>query len=423
MTRVSTILTLFVALVATAPEASAQISIWEAMELAVANNEAADVARLRVEEAQGRRQTALGGLLPQLSASGSLSRNEQEVSLGSRAFVNLWDYGANLSLSIDLFSPMAIPSLRAATIQASAESFRETWEHAGLRLATGRAYVSALTARENLASARESLEVSRLSLEQTQVLADVGYALAADVSRARLAVIEAERAVLESELALADALDTLAFLLAIPSLSPTDLTVPELGSEGAPVFSEERSDLQASALSVEASDALVTANRLSFLPNLDLTARYDVGPESIRAPDGTSWVVTISATWLIFEYARYGRIAEAEARRDQSIVADAALRREIALELTRAERSRENAAARARLAEQATDVAAETRALVLEQYQAHDVTSLEMVEADEALFVARITFNLARLDVQLARLELLYLTGTLDTTPNASGSR
>ena len=420
---IAIVLLSLVAVAAGPRDACAQISMWEAMELAAANNEAADIARLRVEEAEGRRQTALGEVLPRLSASGSVSRNEQEVSLGSRAFVNLWDYGADLNVSIDLFSPMAIPSLHAATTQTTVERLQETWEQAGLRLAAGRAYVSALAARENLASARQSLEVSRLSLEQTRALAEVGYALAADLSRALLAVIDAEAAVLDSELALADAMDSLAFLLNIPTIAPSELFVPELPREVEGDPSRERTDVQAAALSIETNDVLVRANRLSLLPSLGLTARYDIGPESVRAPDGTSWVVTMSATWLIFDYGRYGRIAEAEARRDQSIAADAALRREVSLEVARAARRLEVSEARADLAERAAEVAAETRELVLEQYRAHDITALEMMEADEALSSAQVSLNLARLEVQLARIELLYLTGTLDVAPNAPGSR
>ncbi|MCA9565840.1 MAG: TolC family protein, partial [Myxococcales bacterium] len=153
---------------------------------------------------------------------------------------------------------------------------------------------------------------------------------------------------------------------------------------------------------------------LVFLPTLSLSANYDIGRESIRSPDGTSWTVTFNASWPIFDFSRYGQLDTARAEEQIATLELDAAAREARFDHANAVRDLEVARARVAVAEQALEVASETRELIATQYGAGDTTSLELTEADEALFTAQVALNLAQLQRDIAIVELLYVSGQLD---------
>lgn len=390
------------------------MTLWEAMDRASRHSEAAELLQLDETIASADEQTALGELIPTLTANGALTRNQEEVRLGEQVFVNLWDYNANAQLRIEIFRAGAISDYFAASRSADSAEYRASWERAALRLAAGRAYLASLTASANVDVARESLAVRQRSLEQTQVLAEVGYALSADVSRARLAVIESETALLDAENRLADALDVLSFVVNVPELTAADLD-PDTTMPQVPILEPSaRSDLRALDLEIAAQRARRTSLWLTFLPSLTITGQYDFGRESIRAPDGTFWTISLTATWLLFDYGRYGRLDASQASIERLQVEREQALRQLAVDRATYQRRLEAAEARVTLTTEAAAVADEARTLVLEQYQEGEVTTLELTEADDALFRARVDHNLARLQRELARLEMAYTLGALD---------
>lgn len=391
-----------------------QLTIQQAMELAAENTEAAQLFDLRAEIANQRYQSSLGELLPRLTASASTTRNQDEVVLGERNFVNLWDYGANLQLSIDIFDGTAIPSRRAAGYSADATRDTARWERAGLRLAAGRAYLAGLTARANLEAARESLVVREASLAQTEALIEAGYTLRADVSRAELAVIESQTAILNLELELENALELLEFLTGVEEISADDLRGQASLRFQDPPAAFERADVAALDDEVAAQSSVVTGHWLSFLPNLSLVGRVDFGPETVRAPTGTTWTVSLTASWLLFDYGRYGDLEGAQLERESLEASRTLTIREIELDVSAAQRRLEVSEARLELSAEGALVATQTRELTQEQFELGTVTALEMMEADEALFEAQTSLNLARLERDLAELELAYVVGALE---------
>jgi outer membrane protein TolC len=392
------------------------LTLAEAMARAASNTEAARLLELDVASAEAGERTALGELTPLLRATGSSVRNQEEIGIGDSVFVNLWDHSANIRVSIDVFRGTAIPSWRASRHTTEAARERARWEAAGLRLAAARAYLAALTSRQNLEAARESVALRQTSLEQAELVLEAGYALAADVSRARFSLIEAESAVLDAEQELADALDLLAFLVDVPSLLPDDLSTASMpAASSAPGSVDgDRGDIRALEREIESRDAFTRGQWLSFLPVLSVAGQYNIGPESLRAPDGTYWFISLTASWDLFDYRRYGRLdaartaeSAAELRRDEAL-------RQLDTDLTTGRRRLDTAEARLVLAEEAERVAVETRDLEAERYSGGDITVLDLVTADVALFRAQVASNLARLERDLALVQLAYLQGRLE---------
>jgi outer membrane protein TolC len=386
----------FLALALHAPPASA-LTLAEAMEAAGSNTESAELLRLAEDAAEARSQVVLGELLPNLRVSASSVRNSQSVELGGSAFVQLWDHQASLRLSIDVFRGTSIPTWVASRTSEDATAERTRWQSAGLRLATARAYLGALTARQNVEAARQSVSLREASLEQVTVLEEAGYALAADISQAGEQV-EAQ-------------LETLRFLTGLDVERGDALEAVAIpGYDG----EQPTADMRALAFDIEAAERLVRAQWLSFLPVLGLAGQYTIGAESLRAPDGTSWFVSFTATWDVFDYGRYGRLAGA---RVDSAEADALLRqleRERRRALDGASRRVRVSAELLALADEASALAAETRRLEADRFSGGDLTILDLVSADIELFRSQINRNRFALERALAQIELAYLEGALE---------
>lgn len=393
------------------PTAASALTLAEAMAAAATNTEAAELLSLTVDGAEATSRTALATALPTLRLTGTSVRNSQAVELGGSSFVRLWDHEASLRAAVDVFRGPAIPTWAAARMGVDAAHERAVWQAAGLRLAAGRAYMAALTARENVDAAAQAVALREASLSQGELLERAGYAVAADTSRARLSVLEARAALVDAEQQLADQLDMLAYLIGAPVPSVEALEAPDLPD--APTQRAATADLAALAVDIEAAERLVRAQRLAFAPVLSVAGQYTIGAESLRAPDGTSWFLSFTATWDIFDFARYGRIdaaridvAAAELRLDQA----ERLRR---TELTTAQRRVTVARERLAISEQAAAQAEQTRALEAARFDGGDLTILDLVSADAEVFRTRVARNRAALELALARIELAYLSGAL----------
>lgn len=388
------------------------LSLDEAMERAAANTEAAELLRLRVAAADGQRKQALGGVLPTLELGASVTLNDREVEVGDSAFTNRLDPSAAITGRMELFRGTSIPAWLAAADGVEAERERARWERATLRFAAADAYMRALTAIRNVEAARDALRVAEESQRQAEARHETGFGLRSDVSQARLAVLEAQSAELDAESARDDALDLLAFLVNLAEVAGEALQEPESARLADPA-EVPRADLAALRAEHDAAIRRVRGEQLAFLPSLALTGQYNVGRSSLRAPDGTFWQLTLSANWVIFDFARYGRLDERRAQRDRVALERAERERDIARAMRGAERRVIQAGRRLEVAEEAVEVAGEAQELVQVRFELGETTAFEVVEADNALFRAQTQRNLAQLELSLARLELARERGAL----------
>lgn len=406
-----------------------QLTLEQAQAEAVANTEAAQLLELEVRAARANEDIALGSLLPVLSASATGILNQEEVTAGQQTFVNQFDWSASIDLTVDLFRGPAIAEYMARSHESRAAELWYEWDSASLRLTTGRAYLAALTASRNVEAARESVALNRATLEQTEIRLETGYGLAADVARARLAVTEAEVAQLEAERARDNALDVLAFLTGRDDVPAEALVDPGI-SRGRSLQAalaqettfEERLDIQALVEQSAAAEDRLLGRWLDFLPIVRLQASYDFGRPSIRAPDGTFWSISLNATWIIFDYTRYGQLDRARVEVERSELVRSEQLRTLDRDQRTALRTVEQAEAEIASLEAAVATALESRDLILILYQAGDATALELTEADTAVLRARIRLNQARLELERAWLELDWLEGRLSDPSSASSA-
>lgn len=396
------------------PGVGAALTLSAAMEQAAANPDA--VARLRAEvaRAEGEARVALGELLPRLTVQSGVTRNDVGVDVGGRSVANAWDYSSSAVLSVDLFRGVTIPQRRASLLALDAATAQADWEAATLRRAAGRVYLTALAARANWEAAVQSVTLANETLAQVQVRLDLGFAVPADVSQARLAVLRAEGAVLDALVVLEDLLEELAWLTGQPRVAPTELGEPSLPA--APMSDGSRlSSLLALDAQIDAGNERVRAQRWTLLPTASMQANSVWGQESLRAPEGTYWSVTLNLQWTLFDYARYGRIDVANASVDALVAQRSEAERRNRTDETLAARQLTRATEREVLAEEAVTVAEETVGLVRTRFELGEGTTLELTAAEVEAFRTRTDRNVARLQRSLAWLDLAWQRGALGT--------
>jgi outer membrane protein len=272
--------------------------LLQAYELARKSDPQLAAAEARAAAAQAGVSQSRAALLPQISASASLTDNKgdsgsigptqdpddpTQVTFGrstSTSDTRSRSYGLNVSQSI--YDRADYTRLAAAKAQAAqAEAQRVAAEQAlGVRVA--RAYFDVLTAIESLASARAQEAAAKRQLDQAETRLEVGLAPITDVHEARASYDGARANAISAATRLDDAREALAEITGEPTGSLMGLGSdyqPKLDdTEGLQAWVDkamaENPALQAAALALDAAEANVSTARAGHLPTLSLSGGY-----------------------------------------------------------------------------------------------------------------------------------------------------
>ena len=387
-------------------------------------------------------------------------RSTDEQALGLDASQRLPWTGGRLSASAffrsqvgtgaDLAGPSRFSDLRLLLTQPLLRGFgptatnfeldnsrraRETQERAfdlgreRLAVQVAAAFYQVVQQRLLRAVAEQSRERSDGLQRASEARLEVGLVSKLDVFRAQLQAAQAEEALLRAEAGLDDALERFRVLLGVPPtdpLEPEAVVLPE--TEAAPPepvqVLVERALLNRREIEetrAQAGDARRAASlaKQSLLPQLDLNlglTRAGVGTtltESFRGADrGLTFFVSTS-----YPLARAAAVA-AKATADLEVVArDRALaqrRLEIESEVRAAAREMERIRKSIDLQGKAVEVADQQLRLATLRYQRGLASNFDVVDAESSLMGARNALVGLRTSYQVARIELMRVTGTLD---------
>lgn len=400
-------------LFATAPRVAAAqpVDLIDAVRIASTNDEGVAIAEEAIHTSDARRREARAALLPDVSVSATVTRNDRDVSVGDRTVAHLWDTTAQAQVRMTVLDISALPALSSAARDVTRADAEAAVARTALRAATARLFIDAHAARTRLDLAEESIAVAEATRDRIAARNDAGFALDAELDQAELAVLRAEAEHLDAEIDLEDALAALAFVMARPSLTPDELgdaTLPTPGAGGL------RPEEDAAAARLAAAEFALRAARWSFAPTAALTGRYDIGRESLRAPDGRSWTLAMTFTWQLYDPGRYPRIDAAEVAVSVAELDRARIAREQAEARAAADRQVRRAEAQVDLTERTVAVAETAHRLMRDRFELGDATLLEMTEADVALATARLDATLAGFDRDRAHIDRLVLDGAFD---------
>jgi outer membrane protein len=283
--------------------------------------------------------------------------------------------------------------------------------------------------RQLLAVAEQSLKRSDGLRRASEARLEVGLASKLDVFRAQLAASQAEEARIRAQAGLEDALERFRVLL---GLAPTDATEPEAvalpdPSDGAlePVevlvarALANRVELEETRDQVGDARRAVSLTRQNLLPQVDLNLALTRGGYGATVADTFRGVDRGFTFFLTTSYplAR-GNAVAAKATAELEVAARARAleqrRREIESEVRGAAREMERIRKSVDLQGQAVEVAEQQLRLATLRYQRGLANNFDVVDAEGSLIQARTALVGLLAGYQVARIELLRVTGTLD---------
>ncbi|MBN2732160.1 MAG: TolC family protein [Balneolaceae bacterium] len=266
---------------------SVQITLQEAIDIALENNFQLKVAENNLALSEFNEKSEKADFFPSLSANFSASQSTGPGFVpGSSRFINQTSRGISggLSSSLPLFNGFEnINSLRSSQYDTRSQEENKQRVRESIIFNTASSFLQVVLNRELLQIARETLEASEKTLEQVQAQVDVGsrptvdlYNQEATVASNELQVTNQENALNISRLQLirqlqVDPLNSYDFVIPeinVEDMTPTDYNLEQLVATAL----ENRSDLKSEKYSIESIEYQLKATKASLYPSLSLNA-------------------------------------------------------------------------------------------------------------------------------------------------------
>ncbi len=322
-----------------------QLTIEQAVQIALERNLQIALARSSVETSEARVTGAFGTFLPTVSVSGGytkqLTAGETVVIGGVPISTNRPDnvVSASASTSLVLFDGFGNSASYGAArhgYNSAVESLAHT--RSQIEFNARQAYLTALRSQQIVDVRRSDLEVARDRLERIKGMVEVGTGLESQVYSQEAEVANRE---LELEQSLTDALVARNNLSVIMNADPgADVQLSAVGLADAIDDAEmastrarfgtleqmlnsqrdTRRDLAALRLDIEAADASIEASRSGFWPTVSTSLGYDWSRSAGRDPSGNA-ALSLDLRYSPFDGFRTSEQVElAQARKLQAEV-------------------------------------------------------------------------------------------------------
>jgi outer membrane protein len=284
--------------------------------------------------------------------------------------------------------------------------------------------------RSLLAVARQSLVRTRNLQRASEARLEVGLVSKLDVYRAQLQASQAQEAMVRSEAGLQDALERFRFLLGLDAAKPVEPAAVELSPDLPPEGPEPLPVLVQRALAtrldlLEARDQVSDAGRTAslakqnMLPQLDL--KLGVTKNGLGNSFSSAWRAADQRVNLFFS-ASYPLERSTDlvnkAQAELSLTGSQRNQREqemqIEKEVRAAVRELDQLRKSVELQKQGVDIAQQQLRLATLRYQRGLASNFDVVDAESALVLARSALVGLLTRYQIARVELLRVTGELD---------
>jgi len=415
-----------------------ELSVDQAVAMALERNEDVKLALAEYDKARGRKQEAYAGALPNITFQGGYTRNIQrpviffpnpdtdetmKIEIGEKN-----DFLATLSLVQPLYAFGRIGgAIRIADYYLKSSRKQVADARQRVALEVEEAYYGVLLAREAARISRQALDQARAHREETLKKFRQNVASPFDTLRAYVEVKNREPQVVEAENAYRIALLNLKRVVGIARERPIRLT-DEL-SYRAENFSLERAleealsarpDVAALRLRVAMAEKVYQVRKRGNFPFLSLVGRYQVeGQESDRffprrERVARSFALGLSLSFPIFDgLANRGRVMQARADLEAARYSLRKVERAVELQVAQLVSELEAAERNLRGREAAVQMAEEAYRLALVRYRNGISTSLELGDAELALTQARLNMLQAVYECVITRERLKGALGRL----------
>jgi multidrug efflux system outer membrane protein len=419
------------------PPAPNTLTSWrDAMDRVLARSPDLRIAEQEVRRAEGLSRQALAGVLPRVTASGSVTHNlittevpAREVTIGGTSFPVSAAYEAPAT-------PVALAQLNAAwplsprayyalgTSELGVRAAERTFEDKQRTViaAVASAIVSVVTAERITEVSRVGLEsaLARQELMRRRVRLGSGTSLDTlraeqDVTSARSTVLQADESLRKSREALGLALGSNEPFGVTPSVSLDEIAT-SARSMCTPASPESRADVIAARTQREIAERAVTDAKLLYAPTAEVSTTFSLSSETLANTKSYAWSIQGVLSVPIFDGgARYGTARAATAAATQQAELVEVAQRRASLEAQQALRSVSVAEAARDLSTKSSELARETERLSRVAYEAGAGTSFELV--DSARRAREAELDLAVKEFQLVSAKITALLAAANCSP------
>ncbi|ADO72338.1 TolC family protein [Stigmatella aurantiaca] len=417
----------------TTPPALPVLSFEQAIALAEKQNPSLEAARARLRQADELSSKAWSGYLPNLTANGSYTR-QQEVAIPLSpdappiVIQQANQLGAQVTLRQALIVPQLWPAIQNAYLGERITALTVENTRRELLFAVAQAYLGAASLRDSLAVQEQLLAVRRGFEHDAQVRFQVGDVERIALLRATLDRKQAEQELIRSRNAYATARSALAALLARPVdfdvappqgpevAVPAEAANPETAEQTA---LDKRLDVGAARLAVDSARLGRRQYVFQYFPNLYATANFSASNAAGLTGQTTIWNAGLALSWTLFD----GGLREANIREASGKIAEAnanlrGAEHKARDEVRKATFDLESAEANLSTAEERVKIARESARLTKESFEAGAATYLQVTDINASLAGAELSAVAEALNVRLSRLALARSMGLFDPTGN-----
>lgn len=417
------------------------LSLREAAQLALRDNQAVSAAAAGVQAAGARITQAHSGLLPKVNYSESFTRSDNPVFVFS-SLLTQHQFGAdNFNLG-PLNRPDALNNSQSLlTVDQAlydAGQTRHAVQSADLsRKLTGeerrrvemevvggvvRTYYGAVLAAGNLKAAEQAVRSAEADLQRAQDIRAAGMSTDVDVLsiRVHLAAVHEQRIARAADLEVAGAAlnDALGLPLDTPHTLTTGLTpltsaIPALDGVERDAATA-RPEARESELAKSLAQTQASAAHGALLPEVSFRAALEADRQRFVTRGGANWMASISLRWNLFNgFADRARIEESNQLARRAGAEQVRANSAIQLQVRQSYAGLDAASQRIAVATAAVAEAEESLRITQNRYQAGMANVTDLLRTETALLETRTRYLAAVHDQRVAAAQLELAAGRL----------
>ncbi len=424
-------------------EAPATLDLKAALGLAWKANPTLRVSRLQSLIAGEEVVRARSGFLPSMKSEVSQTIYDDQIKTKLPAGTlpqfpatltfpasnrNFWSSKTYIDQTI--FDFWLTPSKYQAAVLGKSASLLDTSKtRDDLFLGVAKGYFSTLQDQKLEVVAQEDVADLKQHLKVAEYQYQFGIVTFNDVLQAQVSLADAEQRLLVAKTDTIDSRAAFNKLLALPVSAPTALKDEKLetrpwGLEDATEAAlKQRSDLKASTERITQQEKVVNQTRAQYFPRIYAQAGQNYQQNDYLLHDN-SWFGIFGMQWTLFSgLDTKAQVAQAKLGVTQLQEQHKDLDEQVRLDVQNAYLKVKQTADRIQVTEKAVTQAEENRRLNEERYQEQVGTATEVIDAQTLLTRTRVNYWTALYDHQMAKAELLWAMGAINTLLSQEESR
>ena len=403
-----------------------QITVDEAVEIALRRNPRLLQAYSRIEMAEHNRLSAYGSLLPSVNTFFSYSNSSTGRLDALSQGIVATSYSTRLQANYTLFDGWGrLTNLKGARLGVVEQNARYRESEFQIIQQVKQTYAAAVATRDLVAVEErrvqrqaDQLEFVRQQLELGRATRSDSLRSQVDLNNAQLDLLNARNNARTRTFELTEVVGSETLLGPTAEAELAVAAIPFTRDELFAMADVTAPSLQATSAAVEAAEAAVSSARSSYLPTISVGAGYGWANQEFP-PSNRSWSIGLSGSYPLFNgFQRETQLFRARATADQARQEERAARLNLSSLLDARYATAQSALAGVDLAEQTVELSEESLRIVQARYQEGLATILELQDAQITLTQAEIDLVSRRFDYENAVATIEALLGRrLDQQP------